>query len=136
MVGNGVADELPAGLAYVGGSLHLGERVLTDQDDADEGTAHPPQQFEVHLAQVAPGEVVRLTFQARVTGQIPAATGAINSANISAENAEPRRTTDTVAVIDPFGTPWAILRSSSLFSRRYLEYVSMCRASSMTCVAA
>ena len=102
-----VADELPAGLAYVANSLRLGTRTLTDPDDTDEGTALSPRQFQIKLAQVAPGEVVRITFQARVTGQIPAATGAINSANISAENAEPRRTTDTVAVVDPFGTVYA-----------------------------
>ncbi len=102
-----VSDELPAGLAYVAGSLRLGDRGLTDQDDADEGHALPPRQLEIRLPEVAPAEIVRVTFQARVTGQIPAGTGAINSATIGADNAPPRRSTDTVAIVDPFGTVYA-----------------------------
>ncbi len=102
-----INDELPAGLAYVAGSLRLGDRGLTDQADADEGRALPPRQLEIILNEVAPAEVVRVTFQARVTGQIPAGTGAINNASISAENAPARRTTDTVAIVDPFGTVYA-----------------------------
>ncbi|HEX8070669.1 MAG TPA: isopeptide-forming domain-containing fimbrial protein [Pyrinomonadaceae bacterium] len=102
-----VADLLPEGLVYVPGSLKLGDRALTDQADADEGRALPPRQFEVRLSEVAPAEVVRVTFQARVTGQIPAGTGAVNNAVVSADNAPAINTSDAIAVVDPFGTVYA-----------------------------
>jgi uncharacterized repeat protein (TIGR01451 family) len=102
-----VADLLPEGLIYVPGSLRLGDRALTDQDDADEGRALPPRQFEVRLSEVASQEVVRVTFQARVTGRIPAGTGAINNATVSADNAPAIHTSDAIAIVDPFGTVYA-----------------------------
>ncbi len=102
-----VSDLLPDGLAYVPGSLRLADRVLTDQADADEGTARPPRQIEVRLAEVAPEQIVKVALQARITGQIPAGAGAINNALVSADNAAPVQTTDTVAIVDPFGTVYA-----------------------------
>ena len=102
-----VGDELPAGLVYVPGTLRLDARALTDQVDADEGFARPPRQVEVRLAEVAPGRVVNVTFQARVTGEIPAGTGAINRALVSADNTSPVQTSDAIAVVDPLGTIYA-----------------------------
>ncbi|HYX43044.1 MAG TPA: hypothetical protein VE821_15170, partial [Pyrinomonadaceae bacterium] len=102
-----VGDTLPDALLYVPGTLRLNDRALTDAPDADEGHAISVHQFEVRLSAVAPAEVVRIAFQARVTGQIPAGTGAINSATLSADNAAPVRSTDTVAIVDPQGTVYA-----------------------------
>ncbi|HEX8179803.1 MAG TPA: SdrD B-like domain-containing protein [Pyrinomonadaceae bacterium] len=102
-----VSDELPEALVYVPGSLRLAGRALTDQADTDEGFARPPRQLEVRLSEVAPGAVVIVAFQARVTGQIPAGTGAINHALVAADNASPIQTTDAIAIVDPFGTVYA-----------------------------
>ena len=102
-----VGDTLPDALAYVPGTLRLNDRALTDAPDADEGRALSAHQFEVRLSAVAPAEVVRIAFQARIMGQIPAGTGAINSATLSADNAAPVRTTDAIAIVDPQGTVYA-----------------------------
>jgi uncharacterized repeat protein (TIGR01451 family) len=102
-----VSDELPEGLSYVAGTLRLDGRALTDQADTDEGLVRPPRQLEVRLSEVAPEQIVNVSFQAQVTGQIPAGTGAINRAVISAANAQAAQTTDAIAIVDPVGTVYA-----------------------------
>jgi uncharacterized repeat protein (TIGR01451 family) len=101
-----IVDELPAALEYVPGTLHLAGRSLTDADDADEGHI-AGHRLELRLASLAPAEVVQITFSARVTGQIASGTGAVNSAQLSAENAPAVDSSSTVAVVDPFGTVYS-----------------------------
>lgn len=102
-----VVDELPAQLQYVPGSLRLGQRQLSDADDADEGRV-TNSRIEVKLSQpVAPGEIIQLFFQATVAGGTAGGSGIVNTATISASNAQTVSTSEAVVVVDPFGTVYA-----------------------------
>ena len=104
-----VTDDLPAGVEYVAGSLHLennGNKDLTDDQDSDEGFVRG-QHVELRLAQLAPDLVVRLTFKAQLGNNAPGAVGLINVAQLFADNAAPNRTNSVVVVADPFGTVFA-----------------------------
>ncbi|MCA1566647.1 MAG: DUF11 domain-containing protein [Acidobacteria bacterium] len=102
-----VADELPAGLQYVAGSLRLGGRALTDAADTDEGQSTSPRRFEVRIAEVQPDEVVTISFRAQVTGDIAPGTGAVNTATLSGENFGSVNSSAATAVVNPFGTIYA-----------------------------
>jgi uncharacterized repeat protein (TIGR01451 family) len=99
-----IADDLPAGLEYVAGSLRLAQRALTDAADADEGQiANNDRRVEVRLALVRPDELVTFSFRARVTGEIHAGSGAVNVATLTGENVARTDTTAATAVVNPFG---------------------------------
>jgi len=102
-----LADDLPAGLQYVAGSLRLGGRALTDADDADEGRAVNERRFEIRLAAIQPDEVINVAFRALVTGDIVPGTGAVNAATLSGENFETVNSAAAIAIINPFGTVYA-----------------------------
>lgn len=99
-----VSDDLPAEISYVADSLRLEERPLTDSADADEGTLrNDNRRLEIRLSEVAPDQVVRISFKARLTGNAPAGSGVINGAVVSGQNIVPTQSTTAVVVIDPFG---------------------------------
>ena len=102
-----VADDLPAGLQYVPGSLRLNARSLTDSSDTDEGYSSTLRRFEVKIAEVQPAEVVTLTFRALVTGEIAPGAGAANTATLSGENFDSVKSSVATAVVNPFGTVFA-----------------------------
>jgi uncharacterized repeat protein (TIGR01451 family) len=103
-------DELPTGVTYVAGSMHLDfngvNKNLSDAQDADEGFAQG-RRVELRIAQMAPDQVVRFTFKGRLSPSVPAAVGLINTAQITADNAPSTRTSSAVALADPFGTVFA-----------------------------
>ncbi|MDQ3255076.1 MAG: hypothetical protein M3R15_14430, partial [Acidobacteriota bacterium] len=101
-----MTDELPAGLKYIAGSLRLEGRVLSDADDADEGSIIG-QRIEVRLNEVAVDAVVRIKFQARVTGEFVSGAAIINTAMLSGDNFRSSPSAAAVAVVDPFGTVYA-----------------------------
>lgn len=104
-----LTDDLPAGVEYISGSLHLdfdGRKDLTDAQDADEGFV-ARQHVELHLPQVGINEVVRLSFRAQLGNDVPAAIGLINVAQVRADNAVLISTNSVVVVADPFGTVFA-----------------------------
>jgi uncharacterized repeat protein (TIGR01451 family) len=94
-------DDLPEGLNYVAGTLKLDNRALTDAEDTDEGHFRD-RRIEIRLAQLAPGEVVRVKFEARVVGAVPGR-GLVNTATVAAENAPSTSSTSATAVTSPFG---------------------------------
>ena len=99
-------DDLPVGVEYVAGSLHLdfnGSKDLTDAEDADEGFVNQ-QHVELHLPQLGVDEVVRLSFRAQLGNDAPAAMGLINVAQVVAGNAPSAKTNSVVVLADPFGT--------------------------------
>ncbi|HYP52858.1 MAG TPA: isopeptide-forming domain-containing fimbrial protein, partial [Pyrinomonadaceae bacterium] len=99
-----VSDDLPAEISYVADSLRLEERALTDAEDADEGSLrNGNRRLEVRLSEVAPDQVVRISFKARLTGNAPAGVGVINGAVVTGQNLVPTQSTTAVVVIDPFG---------------------------------
>jgi len=97
-----VSDDLPAEIEYVPSSLRLEERNLTDMEDADEGTVRN-RRLEVRLSEVAPNEIVKISFSARLTGKAPAGIGVINGAVVSGQNVTATSSTTAVVVVDPFG---------------------------------
>jgi uncharacterized repeat protein (TIGR01451 family) len=94
-------DDLPEGLNYVGGTLRLDGRALTDAEDSDEGHVRD-RRIEIRLARLAPGEVVRVRFEARVVGAVPGR-GLVNTATVVADNAPSTASTSATAVTTPFG---------------------------------
>jgi uncharacterized repeat protein (TIGR01451 family) len=104
-----VTDDLPAGVEYVAGSLHLefnGNKDLSDAQDGDEGFVLG-QHVELKLALLAPDQVVRLSFKAQLGPDAPGAVGLINVAQVIADNAALTKTNAVVVVADPFGTVFA-----------------------------
>lgn len=98
-----ITDDLPNELRYASGSLRIENRPLTDAAGDDEGSA-AGQRIEFRLAQpVAPNAVVNLTFQATLTGQIPAGTGVSNVANLTATNAPATVSNPAIVIVNPFG---------------------------------
>ncbi|MCA1619559.1 MAG: DUF11 domain-containing protein [Acidobacteria bacterium] len=95
-------DELPPELTYVYGTLRLGGRALTDQEDADEGSV-VGRRVEVRLAQVAVGETIEVGFQARAAQGLAHGSGIVNTAVIGADNAPSVSSTSATAVASPFG---------------------------------
>ena len=95
-------DDIPAELDYVAGSLRLGEKVLTDAADADEGV-YRDRFFEVAVAELKVGQIVRVSFQARVTTRVAPGRGVVNMAVVRAENAPSASSTAATAVVNPFG---------------------------------
>jgi uncharacterized repeat protein (TIGR01451 family) len=103
-----LADDLPAGLEYVPGSMRLGSRALTDAPDSDEGrTSNNSRRLELRVNEVKADEVVTLSFRARVGGDIPPGTGAVNVATVTGDNFEAAVTSSATAVINPFGVVFA-----------------------------
>jgi uncharacterized repeat protein (TIGR01451 family) len=103
-----LADDLPAGVEYVPGSMRLGGRALTDAPDADEGrTANDSRRLELRIGEVRAAEVVTLRFRARVTGDVQPGTGAVNVATVSGENFDSVGTSAATAAINPFGVVFA-----------------------------
>ena len=95
-------DELPEGLDYVAGTLKLEGQPLTDAEDADQGLARD-RRLEVRFARVGVGEAARVSFQARVGGNIPPGTGIVNVAFLTADNAPAASSTNATAVVNPYG---------------------------------
>lgn len=104
-----VTDDLPAGVEYVAGSLHLefnGNKDLSDAQDGDEGFAHE-QHVELRLALLPADQMVRFSFKAQLAHDAPGAVGLINVAQVIADNAAVTRTNTVVVIADPFGTVFA-----------------------------
>src|SRR2546423_3374263 len=101
-----ISDDLPAQLNYVGGTLRLDDRTLSDATDADEGYVQG-NRVVVQLTEVAPGQVVRINFKATLNANTPSGEGVTNVANLSAQNAPPAKSSMAVVVVDPFGTVFA-----------------------------
>ncbi|MBV9924655.1 MAG: DUF11 domain-containing protein [Acidobacteria bacterium] len=95
-------DDLPNGLTYVGGTLRLQGRLLTDAQDNDEGSV-VGRRIEVRVAQFAVGEVLEVAFQARVSQSLPNGSGIVNTASAGADNAPSVSSTSATVVASPFG---------------------------------
>ncbi len=107
-----VADQLPAGVAYVSGSLMLNDRTLSDAIDADEGSAQN-NLINFRFASVKPGEGFRISFKSRLSGSASAATGLVNQATFSADNVAALKSSSATVVVDPFGVVFAGRAGSS-----------------------
>jgi len=101
-----VADDLSSSMDYVAGSLTLDNRSLTDEMDADEGSVQD-RQVRVQLPTVAPAQVVRITFRARLNGAVTGGVGIPNSASFTGQNVPAVTSTTAIVVVDPFGTVFA-----------------------------
>ena len=55
------------------------------------------------MSEVAPNQVVKISFNARLTGNAPAGVGVINGATVSGQNVTAISSTTAVVVVDPFG---------------------------------
>ncbi|HEX3083211.1 MAG TPA: hypothetical protein VHP99_01710, partial [Pyrinomonadaceae bacterium] len=101
-----VADQLPAGISYVPGSLMLEDRRLSDAIDTDEGSVQN-NLINVRFATVKPGEGFHLSFKARLSAAAISGSGLVNQANFSADNMTPLPSSSATIVVDPFGVVFA-----------------------------
>ncbi|MDQ6651480.1 MAG: hypothetical protein M3Y84_01920, partial [Acidobacteriota bacterium] len=99
-------DDLPTELEYVASSLSLDNRNITDAQDADEGYVQGPR-VTVQLAEVSPGQVITISFRARLNGSVPGGVGLTNFATLTGQNIAPVTSSNAIIVIDPFGTVFA-----------------------------
>ena len=72
-----------------------------------------PESLRVNLTRVEPGETVRIAFRSRLTGAVPAGTGLVNTASITADNALPTLTGPAIVIVDPLGLVFAGRSGSS-----------------------
>ncbi|HKR13819.1 MAG TPA: hypothetical protein VJT15_17270 [Pyrinomonadaceae bacterium] len=98
-----ITDNLPSQLEYVAGSLTLDSRSLTDAQDADEGNVQA-RRIEIRMETVAPGQLVEITFRARLVTGLAAAAGVLNVAELTGQNIAPVSSSVAVVIVDPFGT--------------------------------
>ncbi|MCM3900594.1 MAG: hypothetical protein ND866_02705, partial [Pyrinomonadaceae bacterium] len=98
-----ITDDLPSQIEYVASSLSLDNRILTDAEDADEGSVQG-RRVIFKLPVVAPGQLVTLSFRARLSGPTPGGVGVINFATLTGQNVQPTTSSTAVVVVDPFGT--------------------------------
>jgi len=97
-----INDELPSQIEYVPASLSLENRILTDAEDADEGAVQG-RRVIVRLPAVAPGQLVTLSFKARLSGLVAGGVGVVNIATVTGQNVQPTTSSTAVVVVDPFG---------------------------------
>lgn len=97
-----ITDDLVDGIEYVSGSLRLNNAVLSDAEDGD-GITVRGKRLEIRIPSIALDEVVRITFQARVSRATPGA-GLTNVAQITGANFPSLETTQVRVVVDPYGT--------------------------------
>ncbi len=102
-----LTDRLAPELSYLANTLKLDGKALTDAQDSDEGEFSAGTIIIKLASPVKPDEVLRITFKATVTGNTVPGKGVVNFAEISSENAPAVRTTEAIAIIDPFGTVFA-----------------------------
>jgi len=108
-----VTDNLQPKLEYVAGSLTLDGRSLTDVTDADEGEVQG-RRVVVRLATVAAGQIVNISFRARLIAGLPGGAGVLNSAEFTGENIAPTNSSTAIVVVDPFGTVFSGRGGSAL----------------------
>lgn len=101
-----VLDQLPATIAYSAGSLQVNDKSVSDALDGDEGSVQAGA-IRVKLAKVDAGETVRTTFRSRLTGDVPAGTGLVNTATLTADNAPQVLTARATVIVDPIGLVFA-----------------------------
>jgi len=107
-----VTQELPTGIDYVPDSLQSTDlKVSATRSSAQASDAS--RKVVVNFPRIEPGEVVRLSFRLRVTGNVPGGTGVATGAVITADNMSPVKTGGAVIVINPFGLVFAGRAGSS-----------------------
>lgn len=79
-----VSDLFPAGVTYVPGSMKIGGTSLTDAADADAGNygVTAPGTATVSAGDIAPGQSVVITFQAKINSSVPAGTPLTNQGTV------------------------------------------------------
>jgi uncharacterized repeat protein (TIGR01451 family) len=107
-----IDDQLPQGIEYVPGSLQLNDRNLSDAVDGDEGSVQSDN-VKIRIPLVNPGEVFRINFRARLSANVVAGRGLVNSARLIADNAPPVQSDVATAVVNPFGLVFAGRAGSS-----------------------
>jgi len=105
-------DQLPTAIAYSPASLQVNDRNVSDAVDNDEGSVQSGV-IRVNLAKVDPGETVHIAFRARLTGMVPAGSGLVNVASLTADNAPHVSTVRATLIVDPLGLVFAGRSGSS-----------------------
>ncbi|HYR74604.1 MAG TPA: hypothetical protein VEM96_02065 [Pyrinomonadaceae bacterium] len=107
-----IDDQLPQGIEYVPGSLQMNDRNLSDAVDGDEGSVQSDN-LKIRIPLVNPGEVFRINFRTRLSGNIAAGRGLVNSARFTPDNAPSVQSVVATAIVDPFGLVFAGRAGSS-----------------------
>lgn len=107
-----ITQELRDGIEYLSDSLQISAR----KESATISSAQPAkgsQNIIVNLPRIDPGEVVRLSFRLRITGNFSGGTGLVSGAVITGDNLAPVKTGTAIIVVNPFGFVFAGRAGSS-----------------------
>jgi uncharacterized repeat protein (TIGR01451 family) len=95
-------DTLPEGLEYLPGTLKLDNALITNAKASVSNSL-----IEADIGSLAPDQLMRIEYQARVKATVPPGRGLVNFGIISGQNFASIRTNDTVVIVDPFGIVFA-----------------------------
>jgi uncharacterized repeat protein (TIGR01451 family) len=107
-----MVDQLPEAIAYSPGSLQVNDRSVSDALDSDQASVQGGL-IKINLTKVDVGESVRVTFRSRLVGAVPAGTGLVNTAMLSADNVPSISTGPATVIVDPLGLVFAGRTGSS-----------------------
>jgi uncharacterized repeat protein (TIGR01451 family) len=99
-------NNLPEGLEYLPGTLKLDNEFITNAKTTNEGTVSNSL-VEADIPSLAPGQLMRLEYQAQVKDNVTPGRGLINFGIVSGQNFASIRTNDTIVIVDPFGIVFA-----------------------------
>lgn len=100
-----VADDLPAEVDYVPGTLRLNGVNLSDDKDGDNGSI-TNKELQIELAKVEPNEIVVISYQARIKA-LKRNSKIANTARIWGENISLIETAEALALVDPYAVVFA-----------------------------
>jgi len=107
-----ITQEVPKGIDYLPDSLQIPDHKAATANDIAQ-PSDVSHNFVVRLPRVDPGEVVKLSFRLRITGNFSGGTGLVSGAVITADNLAPTKTGSAIIVINPFGIVFAGRAGSS-----------------------
>lgn len=99
-------NNLPEGLEYLPGTLKLDNEIITNAKATNEGPVSSSL-VEAVIPSLAPGQLMRIEYQARVKDTVAHGRGLVNFGIVSGQNFASIRTNDTIVIVDPFGIVFA-----------------------------
>ena len=102
-----ITQEIPAGIDYLPDSQQNADAGIALANQSAQVSEEVNRDIIVRLPRVDPGEVVRLSFRLRISGNFPAGKGVVSCAVITAKKVAPTKTGTAILVINPFGVVFA-----------------------------
>jgi len=98
-------NELPNGLEYVPGTLRIDGKPSSGAPSSEATPSN--SRVQVSIPSLVAGQSAQVEYQVRVNTNAIAGRGLVNFGIVSGQNFVPVKTTETVVLVDPFGTVFA-----------------------------